>query len=134
MTVLTIIIIILSLVVIIAAEIWYDHYRWRNNLDDKPSSTIMRVAAFLLFGVMCWLLGVSGFLAATFLAFASHLFFFDNTLNVIRFKRIKSMGYNFWQTLYYHSGRGTDLIYKGIPPYAETFFKGIILGISIHFF
>jgi hypothetical protein len=155
--IITVLIIVLTMLSVPTLEIIYDHSRWKKNKSDKHISTILRCVAFLIIGTVFALTGLGGFFSSIFLSAATHLFFFDNALNITRWKTLKrlNLSYNwriahgielnkrqkilwkieqFLNKLYYHSKKGTDKIYANIPWFAETFFKSIILGIAIYLF
>lgn len=144
---------ILAGLIIAAAEIIYDNIKYFSGKSDKPESTIMRAVLLAATSIVAVSLQYP-ILGAVLIPFASHLFFFDQSLNITRWKvlskmnltydhriahglpttKLQRMWYKtrvFLDKLYYHSGEGTDRIYSRIPWFFETFLKLIILYTAI---
>jgi len=73
-------------------EISFDKWRWRDNKDDKPVSTYIRITLFVVLGLVTGFILDGPYLLVAFLAglffFASHWLFFDPCLNISRKPRL----------------------------------------------
>lgn len=85
-----IVIILVSIIVFIPVigEIFFDKWRWAKGKDDKPLSTYLRSAAFIVLAIpMAFMQGEVFWLAyliSIVFLFFNHLMFFNLTLNIAR--------------------------------------------------
>jgi len=113
------------LVVLIAltpiwSEILFDHLRWYKGLDDKPLSTYLRVALFVILAFVITPLHpthdvwyIFNLLTAGLFLFGTHLLLFDFSLNLTR----KGKGF-----FYHKEGE----IWYGVPHVGELFIKAVV--------
>ena len=102
----------------VVGEIAFDHWRWKNGKDDKPLSTYLRVVAFVFLAIgMAFIVGVGNawvvLITAGIFLFATHLLFFDYSLNVTRKGK----------HIFYHAD---GELWNVAPWYGELFIKLVV--------